>query len=73
MPGLVKVIVLDREGLRDFRDEKVIFLDDLYEMGRKAAQSRPGLFEEEIAKARPDDVRDADLHLGHDRQAERAQ
>lgn len=57
MPGLVKVIVLDREGLRDFRDEKVIFLDDLYEMGRKAAQSRPGLFEEEIAKARPDDVR----------------
>ncbi len=57
MPGLVKVIVLDREGLRDFRDEKVMFLDDLYEMGKKEAQSRPGLFEEEIAKARPDDVR----------------
>ncbi|MHB2263861.1 AMP-binding protein [Aliihoeflea sp. PC F10.4] len=34
MPGLSKVIVFDRDGLHDFADDQVIFLDDLYRIGR---------------------------------------
>lgn len=57
MPGLVKAIVLDREGLRDFRDDQVLFLDDVYALGRKALEAHPERFDQEIDKARPDDVR----------------
>ena len=57
MPGLAKVIVLDPEGLRDFQDDQVIFLDELYAMGKEEAASDPGRFDAEIDKSRPDDVR----------------
>lgn len=57
MPDLVKAIVLDREGLRDFRDDQVMFLDDVYALGRKALEAHPDRFDQEIDKARPDDVR----------------
>ncbi len=57
MPGLLKVIVLDRDGLRDFSDPMVMFLDELYAIGKAQAQANAGLFEAEIAKARPGDVR----------------
>ena len=57
MPGLAKVIVLDPEGLRDFQDDQVIFLDELYGMGKEEAASDPGRFDAEIDKSRPDDVR----------------
>lgn len=56
MPGLEKVVVFDRDGLRDFDDEKVIFLNDLLDMGRTAEQSHPGRFEAEMEKAQPEDV-----------------
>ncbi len=57
MPGLIKTIVFDRDGLRDFSDPDVMFLDELYEIGRQEAESHPGRFEEEIDKSRPQDVR----------------
>ncbi|MDX5359826.1 MAG: AMP-binding protein [Alphaproteobacteria bacterium] len=57
VPTLRKVIVFDRKGLRDFHDDKVIFLDRLYELGDEAVTAHPGRFEEEIAKAKPEDVR----------------
>ncbi len=56
MPGLVKVIVFDPEGLHDFRDPNVIFIEDLYEMGRQELARQPGRFEQEIAASRPDDI-----------------
>ncbi|MGB0506672.1 MAG: AMP-dependent synthetase/ligase [Pikeienuella sp.] len=56
MPGLEQVVVFDRDGLRDFHDEKVIFLDDLLEMGRAAEKTHAGRFETELEKAQPDDV-----------------
>ncbi|RMD48775.1 MAG: long-chain fatty acid--CoA ligase, partial [Alphaproteobacteria bacterium] len=56
VPGLVKVIVLDPEGLHDFRHERVMMLDDLYRLGTEAAERAPELFEQEIAKGRHDDV-----------------
>jgi long-chain acyl-CoA synthetase len=56
MPGLSKVIVFDREGLHDFADDQVIFLDDLYHMGRDFLKDNPDRFDEEIARSQPQDV-----------------
>ncbi len=56
MPGLVKVIVYNREGLHDYQDEMVIFLDELYDIGRVHAKKNVGYFEQEIAKSRPEDI-----------------
>lgn len=56
MPGLVKVIIYDRDGLHDFSDESVIFLDELYALGRDYDKANPGRFEEEISKSRPEDT-----------------
>ncbi|MFD0915802.1 AMP-dependent synthetase/ligase [Pseudahrensia aquimaris] len=56
MPGLTKAIVFDRDGLHDFSDDKVIFIEDLYAMGREFEKANPGRFEEEIAKSKPDDI-----------------
>ena len=57
MPFLKKVIVLDREGLRDFSDNQVLFIDDIYEMGKEEERKHPDDFEGEIDKAKPDDIR----------------
>lgn len=57
LKGLKKVIVIDNEGLRDFKDDKVMFLDDLYELGRKEAEKNPDKFTSMIAKGKGDDVR----------------
>ncbi|MGI9363971.1 MAG: AMP-dependent synthetase/ligase [Rhizobiaceae bacterium] len=56
LPGLVKVIVLDRQGLHDFTDEKVLFLDDLYAIGHKYAAEHGDEFEDHITRSRPDDI-----------------
>ena len=56
MPGLAKVIVYDRDGLHAFKDDQVIFLDDLYRIGRDYLKANPKRFEEEIATSQPDDT-----------------
>ncbi|MEM1160288.1 MAG: long-chain fatty acid--CoA ligase [Pseudomonadota bacterium] len=56
MPRLEKVIVLDRDGLRDFADPLVMFFDELIAMGKEAAEAEPGGFPGEIAKADPEDT-----------------
>ncbi|MEX0286761.1 MAG: long-chain fatty acid--CoA ligase [Paracoccaceae bacterium] len=56
MPTLTKVVVLDRDGLRDFSDPMVMFFDDLIAMGQQAVREDPQRFEAEIAKASPDDI-----------------
>ena len=56
MPGLAKVIVFDRDGLHDFADDQVIFLDDLYALGRAFLKENPDRFDEEIARSKPQDV-----------------
>ena len=56
MPGITKAIVYDREGLHDFSDDSVIFLDELYAIGREYDRANPGAFEAEIAKSTPDDT-----------------
>ena len=56
MPRLSKVIVLEREGLHDFADDRVIFLDDLYRAGRDFLKANPNRFDEEIARSDPKDT-----------------
>ncbi|MEZ5810309.1 MAG: long-chain fatty acid--CoA ligase [Rhizobiaceae bacterium] len=56
VPGLARVIVYDREGLHDFADDKVIFLDELYAAGREFLKADPGRFDEEIARSKPEDT-----------------
>jgi len=56
VPGLLKVIILEDEGLHDLEHPNCILISDLYEIGAKAAADEPGAFEEEIAKAQPQDT-----------------
>ena len=56
VPGLKKAIIFDREGLHDFSDDRVMFLDELYALGEKYDQENPGFFEESIEKTKPDDI-----------------
>ncbi|MCR9134414.1 MAG: long-chain fatty acid--CoA ligase [Alphaproteobacteria bacterium] len=56
MPDLAKVIVYEREGLYDFHDDQVMFLEELYDLGRVHEKQNPSLFETEIAKSKPDET-----------------
>ncbi|MCA9861399.1 MAG: AMP-binding protein, partial [Thermomicrobiales bacterium] len=56
VPGLLKVIVLDDDGLHGFSDDRVIFLDALYRLGREQMKETPELFEAEVARSRPEDI-----------------
>ncbi|MDV4146569.1 MULTISPECIES: AMP-dependent synthetase/ligase [Shimia] len=56
VPGLLNVIILEDEGLHDLEHHRCMMIDDLYEIGRKAAAEEPGVFEAEIEKAEPQDT-----------------
>ncbi len=56
VPSLTKTIVFDHEGLHDFRDDRVIFLEELYELGRALLDKEPDIFEREIDATTPDET-----------------
>lgn len=56
IPGLMNVLILEDEGLHDLSHPKCLFLNDLYEIGRKADADEPGAFEAEVGQARPEDT-----------------
>ncbi len=56
MPGLVKVIVLDRDGLHGFSDPQIMFIEDLYEKGRAYDAEHPGAFDAAIDATQPEDT-----------------
>jgi len=56
VPGLDKVIILEREGLHDLHHSKCMFLDELYAIGRQCAADNPDSFEDEILKSKPSDI-----------------
>ena len=56
MPGLVKVVVFEREGLHDFDDPQVMFFDELLGIGRAHHEANPTRFEAELEAARPEDT-----------------
>jgi long-chain acyl-CoA synthetase len=56
LPLLRKIVVFDMEGLRDFRDEQVISLAALRELGRSHLQANPGMVEERVRNVKPEDL-----------------
>ncbi|MEM9733438.1 MAG: long-chain fatty acid--CoA ligase [Pseudomonadota bacterium] len=56
MPSLVKAIVFDRDGLHDFSDDTVLFLDELVAFGQAHEKDHPTLFESQIALSDPEDT-----------------
>ena len=56
VPEVLKCIVLDREGLHDFADGQVMFLEDLYVIGRRAHEDDPDRFRREAELSCPGDT-----------------
>ncbi|MGP4733150.1 MULTISPECIES: AMP-dependent synthetase/ligase [unclassified Psychrobacter] len=55
-PNVKKVIVLDRKGLRSLEDDQVVFLDELYTIGRSVDNARER-FSDYIDQGTPNDIR----------------
>ncbi|WP_265089202.1 AMP-dependent synthetase/ligase [Psychrobacter sp. Pi2-1] len=55
-PHVKKVIVFDRKGLRSLEDDQVIFLDELYTIGRSVDNARER-FSDYIDQGTPNDIR----------------
>ena len=55
-PHVKKVIVLDRKGLRSLEDDQVVFLDELYTIGRSVDNARER-FSDYIDQGTPNDIR----------------
>ncbi|WP_299643567.1 long-chain fatty acid--CoA ligase [uncultured Ruegeria sp.] len=56
VPDLVKVIILEGEGLHDLTHPRCMMIDDLYALGQQVETEDPGRFEGEIAQAKPQDT-----------------
>ncbi len=56
LPLLRKIIVFDAEGLRDFRDDAVITLAALRDLGREYATRHAGELDARVAACRPEDL-----------------
>jgi long-chain acyl-CoA synthetase len=55
-PDLLKIVVLDLEGLRDFSDPMVISFDELMRIGEDYHRLHPTFWEQELALGKPDDL-----------------
>ena len=56
VPNVHRCIVVERDGLRGFVDESVMFLDELYELGARAHSADPERFAREVAASSPHDT-----------------
>ncbi|WP_083445165.1 long-chain fatty acid--CoA ligase [Ruegeria sp. 6PALISEP08] len=56
VPDLIKVIILEDEGLHDLKHPRGMMIDDLYALGQKVEATDPGRFEAEIALGKPQDT-----------------
>lgn len=56
MPNLMKVIVMERDGLHGFTDPQIMFLDELYEIGAAYDAANPQAFDASIEATNPDDT-----------------
>ncbi len=57
LPEVEKVIVFDRDGLADFSHDKVMFLDELLQLGEAEEKARPEAFEAALREVQPGDPR----------------
>ncbi len=55
-PCLEKVIVMEMEGLKRFKDTLLMSFDDLLRMGKEYDEKHPGLFEQRLREVKPDDL-----------------
>ncbi|HYM30347.1 MAG TPA: AMP-binding protein [Candidatus Cybelea sp.] len=55
-PTVAKIIVYDMEGLRDFRDPQVMSFDDFIKLGQEHEKQHPGLWEELVKSAKPNNL-----------------
>ncbi|MEQ8485028.1 MAG: AMP-binding protein [Pseudomonadales bacterium] len=55
-PCLEKIIIFDMEGLRNFHDDQCLSFEALVALGRDHERAHPGLWDEALAAARPDDL-----------------
>ena len=55
-PHLLKCIVMDMKGLRNYNDPFIINFYDIVEMGRELDKKDPTLFERQMDEIKPDDV-----------------
>ncbi len=56
LPNLKKIIVIDMEGLRHFRDPMVMSFEALLELGRERDRREPELFETRLHEPQPEDL-----------------
>ena len=56
VPDVLRCIVLDRDGLHDFSDDQILFLDELYDVGRRAHERDRDRFRREVEASHPGDV-----------------
>ncbi len=56
VPHLIKVIVWDTEGLRQFQDPMVITFDELLQIGQQAIDEYPQMLDERIDAIEPEDL-----------------
>jgi long-chain acyl-CoA synthetase len=55
-PHLEKVIVIDMEGLKRYKDPLLMSFDDLLRLGKEFDAKKPGLYEERINEMKGDDL-----------------
>ncbi|HYC65381.1 MAG TPA: long-chain fatty acid--CoA ligase [Reyranellaceae bacterium] len=55
-PAIVKAIILDMEGLQNFRDPQVMPLDELMALGREHDKANPALWEQSIAASKAEEL-----------------
>lgn len=55
-PRLEKVIVIDMEGLKRYRDSMLMSFDELLESGKEYDKENPGLFEKKLNEVKPEDL-----------------
>ncbi|MBI2910166.1 MAG: AMP-binding protein [Chloroflexi bacterium] len=56
LPSLRKIIYWDPKGLRSYDDSLLASFSDVVRLGREYEKTHPGLFEENIARGKADDV-----------------
>jgi long-chain acyl-CoA synthetase len=56
VPRLIKMVVMDMKGLRDYEDPLIISYQDVEEYGRKADAQDPKAFERLVEQTEPEDV-----------------
>jgi long-chain acyl-CoA synthetase len=56
LPALERIVVMDWEGLRTFRDPQVLMWEEFLDLGRAHRAAHPEALADRLARIRPDDV-----------------